>query len=681
MKARPISCFLFFLAIGFVMAQEPAKRPMTTDDGMDLVRIANPVLSPDGEWVFFSQTKSNWKEKRAKTTYFMVSSEGGEPYQFIGKDGGSAFRFSPDGKYLSFTRSVGEKEKKQQIFLMRTRGGEAVQLTKHASSVGSYQWSDDSRKIFFVATEPRGKEEEKLYKAGYDAIFVDEGPSGQQEARWNNLWVFDVEAKKEKRITKEDFRIGGFDISPDGRQILFTARYENRRNQRNLSEIYLFNLQDSTKVRLTENRAPEGGLVWAPDGRRFLYSAVGDGEWELRNSKLWIMDIESMEKQMISGGYVGRISNPVWTLDSRTIYFIGRQRTDANLFRLDVKSGEVIQVSQITGSMGSASFSQDRTRMAYTYQNFNTPADLYVTGTKKFNSARLTDVNPLLKKDFLLASGSVVRWKSKDGLEIEGLLYLPESYQEGAKIPLLLHIHGGPAGCFTNSFRHSYHVFAGLGYAQLCPNVRGSSGYSDELLRGNMQDIGGGDYWDLMTGVDYLIEKGIADPERMGVRGWSYGGILGGWVLTQTERFKAASLGAMVSDWTSEYGPGFNHDVRLWYIGGTPWDNPEGYRQKSSLTYIKNVVTPTILFHGINDRTCTEPQSMNYFTALKDQGKTVRYIKFPREPHGPREQRHQRIRDIEEIRWMQKHVLGIEWTPWERKEDQVKKEEEEKEGS
>jgi dipeptidyl aminopeptidase/acylaminoacyl peptidase len=188
-----------------------------------------------------------------------------------------------------------------------------------------------------------------------------------------------------------------------------------------------------------------------------------------------------------------------------------------------------------------------------------------------------------------------------------------------------------------------------------------------------MQDIGGGDFQDLMTGVDYVIEKGYADPERLALRGWSYGGILGGWTITQTDRFKAASVGAMVSDWVSEYGPGFNHDVRLWYIGGTPWENAEAWRQKSALTHVANVTTPTIIFHGIKDIMDTEPQSMMFFTALKDMGREVRYLRFPREPHGFREPRHQRTRDIEEIRWMQKYVLGEEWKPWERLEEEEDK--------
>ncbi len=322
--------------------------------------------------------------------------------------------------------------------------------------------------------------------------------------------------------------------------------------------------------------------------------------------------------------------------------------------------------------------------MVYSFSDYKTPTDVYASGLKKFKPVRLTDANPWVREEIALAEMKLIQWDSIKDFRIEGLLHLPPGYgRDGEKkpFPLMLHIHGGPAGCFTNRFNARYHIYAGLGYVQLSPNVRGSSGYTDALRLGNTVDkndgIGKGDYWDLINGVETLIERGIADKDRMGLRGWSYGGILGGWTITQTQRFKAASIGAGVYDWTSEYGPGFNHDVRLWHIGGTPWDNPGAYRQQSALTHVKNVTTPTLLLHGMKDLTDTEPQSMMFFTALKDQGKTVRYIRFPRERHGFREPRHQRVRDIEEIRWMQKYILGREWTPPKRpkkeKEEQPEK--------
>ena len=678
MKRAPILVSIVLLAAPGATTQEHERRTMTTDDGLNMVSVSGALMSPDGEWVFYSRSELNWKENKRKTTYHMIPAAGGESFQYIGEAGGSAFQFSPDGSYLSFRRSVDEK---QQLFLMRTSGGEAVQLTKHKSSVGSYKWAQDSQRIFFVAAEPRSEDEEKRHKAGYDAVFVDEGPNGQQASTWNNLWVVDVTSKEESKITDEEFRIGSFDISPDGSRIIYTARTENRRNQQYLSEIWLLNLGDSSKTRLTNNRAPESGLQWAPDGEHFAYRAVSNGEWEQLQNKLWVMSADTREMRLISAAFAGNISQSVWTPDGNSVLFTGRQRTNSNLFRIDVASGAVDQLTNVVGSLSVSSFSRDRSRMVYSFSDFDTPADLYVSSTASFDPTRLTTANPWIESEISLASGEVVTWQSTDGLDIEGILYLPAGYERGSRIPLLLHVHGGPAGVFANSFSYRYHVWAGLGYAQLLPNVRGSSAYSDEFLRGNNRDIGGGDYRDLMTGVDYVIEQGFADPEKLGIRGWSYGGILGGWTITQTNRFKGASLGAMVSDWTSEYGPGFNHDVRLWYIGGAPWEYPERYREMSPLTHVANVTTPTLLLHGINDRTDTEPQSMMFFTALKDQGKTTRYIKFPREPHGFREPRHQRTRDIEEIRWIQQHVLGIDWTPWEREAEDENEDEEKEPGS
>ena len=664
---RNLTLLIVFVLAVPVAGQE--RRAMTTDDGLDMVQVGGAMISPDGSWVLFSKSELNWEENERETTWWRVSAEGGEPYRYIGDDGGGNFQFSPDGSRLAFTRSVDDES---QLFLLPTTGGEAVQLSEHETSIGSYAWSEDGSKIIFVATEPRTDEEEEAREAGYDAIFVDEGPNGQQSGNWNNLWLIEVESGAERRLTDTDHRIGSFSVAPNGDRILFTSRIENRRNQQNLSEIQLLEVETGTIRQLTDNSAPEGRLSWAPDGRSFAYTARTDGEWELLLDKIWVMDPDGGGRRIVSGAFDGNIGNFVWAPDASEILFSGLHGTNNNLYRINLGSDSVEQITSSAGSLAPSSFSRDRAKMAYVFQDFDTPADIWVGPTDGAGAVQLTDVNPTITDELVLGQGEVIRWESRDGTEIEGILMLPAEYQSGV-LPLLLHIHGGPAGVFRNSFSASNHVWAGLGYAQLFPNVRGSSGYDDDLLRGNLRDIGSGDYEDLMTGVDELISRGIADPDKLGLRGWSYGGILGGWTITQTDRFKGASVGAMVSDWTSEYGPGFNHDVRLWYIGGTPWDNTDEWRERSALTHVANVTTPTLVLHGINDRTDTEPQSMMFFQALKDQGKITRYIRFPREPHGFQEPRHQRTRDVEEIRWIQKYVRNIEWTPWERPEKDDKK--------
>lgn len=682
-------------------------RPMTTDDHLDMVRFDDALMSPDGAWVLYQETSLDWDENERKIKHFMVSADGGEPWQYLNDEGGSSFQFSPDGKYLTFLRKTkdkqgGEKggkagnEKRTQIFWMRTGGGEAMALTEHDTSVQAYKWSADSKSLVFSALDERPKDEDKRLKAGADVVFVNEGPNGQNASYWSNLWLFDIDSREAKRLSEEKFIVSGFDPSPDGRKIALTARYRNRRNDSDKTEVFVLDVESRKKTRLTENQAPERGVLWSPDSRTIAYLAADDEHWLNRNEKIWLIDAESGQHRLLSGKFEGNLSRLAWTPDGRTILFTGQQGTRSNLIRMEVASGDYEVLTDVDGWLVATSFSKDRTRFAYTYDDLSTPKDIYAgrlgaTSTTDDNSSsaahvhgsqvattRLSEAHDIMQS-LQLAEVRRVQWKSHDGLEIEGLLHLPVGYAEGTSYPLILNIHGGPAGFFANTWRPHYHVYAGLGYVSLSPNVRGSSGYTDALREGNTfaqgDGIGLGDYQDLMTGVDALIEQGIVDGDRLGLRGWSYGGILGGWTITQTDRFKAASIGAGVYDWTSEYGPGFNNDVRLWHIGGTPWDNPEGYRQHSALTHVKNVSTATILFHGAADTVDTEQQSMMMFTALQDIGKVpVRYLKFPRQPHGLQEPRHLRIFGIEEIRWMQEHVLETSWTPWER---QVKEDEDE----
>jgi len=666
MKKIILSLVILFFCLSILYSQDAKMRPMTVDDGLNMVRLGDVRMSPDGNLIFFSKSELDWEKNRRIKKYFMIPASGGEAWQYIGDAGGSSFQFSPDGKHLSFKREV---DKSEQIFAIRLTGGEAIQITNHKNSVDSYKWSADASKIFFTAEEMKGKEEQKEYDLGDDAVFIFEGPNGREEARWRNLWLFDLSSMKERRLTYEKLIINEFDVSPDGKHVVFAATKHDAENYFYLSELYLVNVNDPKPVRLTNNNAPEDSVLWAPNGKTFVYHAPSDQDFNLTHGYLWIMNPETGEKRKLKEPNQGEISGLAWTSDGENLLFNETYRTNLNLNRINIKTGKITNITNIKGTLRALAFSKDREKMVYSYSDFNTPPDIYVSSVSNLNPIRLTNVNPWIKEEILLAKGEVVRWKSKDDMEIEGVLYVPGNYNEGTKLPLIVTIHGGPPGHFANRFRAEFHVFAGLGYASFGPNIRGSDSYSDDLLCALQGDVGGGEFDDVMSGVDYLIEKGIADPERLGVRGWSWGGILGSWVITQTDRFKAASLGAMVGSWTAESGPGLSWDLKLHYIGGAHWINPEEWCKVSSLWYVKNVKTPTLLLHGAKDMVSTPGQSMMFFHALKEIGRVpVRYIKFPREPHGFREPRHQRRRDIEEIRWVQKYICGIEWEPWERKE-------------
>ncbi|CAN5303398.1 S9 family peptidase [soil metagenome] len=641
------------------------QRAMTTDDIINFNGLESAMISPDGESVIFGKSTVDWEENERETKYYYVPADSGRTYQYIGEDGGSDLKYSPNGNYISLKRT---KDEKAQLFLLPTSGGEAVQLTENETAIGSYEWGSDSQSIYFVADQPKSSEEKKEYEAGYDHLFVDEPPHGQRERSWHRLWKINIESKDTTRITHNDVRIGDFTVSTDQQKVVYTGRFENRRNQQYKSEIFLLEIGDSTAVQLTENEVPESNLQWMPDSQHIIFSAADDEEWELKQSKLWSMDTSDKSYRLISDQFDGNLRDYVISEDGGTIYFTGSYRTDTNLYSLDFATGEVSQHTDFDGTLRVIDYSKVRNRLLIRKENITTPPDLYTAYLDNSDElTRLTDLNPVVRDSLELADFEIVAWESFDGLEIEGIYYKPKNHDYDGSAPFLLHIHGGPAGVFSNSFRPQYHVWAGLGYVQLAPNVRGSTAYGDSLLRGNMYDIGDGDYEDLMSGVDMLVDNQSVDPEKLAVRGWSYGGILGGTTITKTDRFKAASLGAGVYDWVSEYAMGFNHDVRLWYIGEEPWTNPEGYRQRSAALHAVNVTTPTLFIHGERDRVDTPQQSLIFFTFLQDIGEVdTRYVFLKREGHGISEPRNQRTRDIEEIRWIQKYTLGEEWEPWER---------------
>lgn len=639
---------------------------MTLEDALGIVSVQDPLISPDGERVLFSRREMDWEENRWDVRHLMVSSRGGESRRFIGEAGASAIRFSPDGRLVSFLRDV---DGVAQVFLMPVDGGEARPVTDHETEVEAYEWAGDGRAFVFLAAEPRSDEEKEAREKGEDAVIVDEGPNGLKAGRWKNLWLFDVEAGSETRLTDERLHVYELEVSPSGDRVLFTARASSDRNDIDQNEIYLVTVDDGRVEKLTDNRAVEDSIHWAPDGRSFSFEADDDREWTHKADKIWVMDLEARRPRLVSGAFTeGRIARSWWSPDGGSIKFSALVRTDTNLYELDLATGAVRALTGTTGNLSVGSLSADHSRMVYSFSDFDTPPDLFTSGLDAEDAVRLTDANPRVREELLLASMEVVRWTSHDGLEIEGLLYLPPGYQEGTRVPLLVNIHGGPPGFWDNTWWAHFHLYGGMGYASLAPNVRGSAGYSDELREANTfykgDGIGFGDYHDVMTGVDYAVERGVADPERLAVRGWSYGAILGGYVLTRTDRFKAAALGAGVYDWPAEFGIGYHWDVERWYIGGTPWTNREAWERQSTITHAANITTPVLLLHGMADDTTTEPQSMILYAALKSLGNApVRYVRFPREPHGFREPRHLRTRSVEEIRWMEGHVRGVGWEP------------------
>jgi len=670
MRARSI---ILFIAIVFsVSAVAQTRRAMTVDDVLDLVQISAPRISPDGRHVLYAKSElAPWKDNKRTSTIWMIDADGSHAHQFLGTDKDRSPSWSPDGRRVAFLSNRdaaggkdegGNADSASQIWVIPTDGGEATRLTDHKGAIRSFEWAKDGSAIFFVAERAKPDVEKTAEKSGDDAIYVDEAANGQERAEFSAVWRVSLDDKSERRVTRDDrLLIESFRVAPDAKKVAVVYRREHARNGQFHAEVALADASTGEMKDITHNDAPEQNVQWSPNGKLLSYLAPTNASWDLAEEKLWVVPAEGGEPRKLTGAFEGAIGQYTWTPDGQAILLGASVRGRGAAFRVEVATGALTKLAGGDWSGRVESFAADGSRGVAVVSRPSAPGDVNLVDLSTGAMTQITHANANVDA-FATSQFRAVAWKSTDGLEIEGMLWLPSDYRPGTKLPLLLSVHGGPAGAWDVSFRAINHVYTGLGWAVLEPNVRGSSSYGDALLRGNLRDIGGGDYHDLMTGVDKLIADGIADPDHLAIRGWSYGGILGGWTITQTPRFKAASLGAMVADWTSEYAMGFNHDVRLWYIGGTPWESADAYRRQSSYTHIANVTTPTLLLHGERDTTDTIGQSMMFYQGLKDRGVPARFIRFPREPHGFREPHHQRVRDTEEIAWLMKYARGIDWT-------------------
>jgi dipeptidyl aminopeptidase/acylaminoacyl peptidase len=346
----------------------------------------------------------------------------------------------------------------------------------------------------------------------------------------------------------------------------------------------------------------------------------------------------------------------VWARDGRAIYFSTNVLEAIEVYSYDVASGDVKQLSRRGGSTGITEISHDGKIFLGTFSSSKQPTELYVSSTDLSAPKPLTNHNGWLK-DYALGETEIVKWKSKDGTEVEGLLTKPAGYQAGKRVPFLLNPHGGPTGASLNNFSGTVQVLAANGFAVLQPNFRGSTGKGLAFAQANKNTWGKGDYEDCMTGVDAMIAMGVADPDRLGAFGWSYGGYMTFWILTQTDRFKAVSPGAGLSNIYSMYSQNdIQRYLRWFYSDKSPWEAQELYWDRSPMKYIKNVKTPTMIMHGQVDTRVPIAQAQEFYMALKEMKVPVEFVVYPRENHGFTEPRHQMDRVRRYVRFFAKYL-------------------------
>ena len=661
---------VILVGLGILLAATPVLA-----EGPDLGRsleyrnLGSVEVSPDGKYAVFVATVADLEENAMNSDLWLANLGTGGTFQLTrSPKGDSQPRWSPDGKEIAFTSS---RKGRPQLFLISPFGGEARQVTKFKKlGVGAYRWLPDGSGFVFTARDPATAQEEKNKKEKRDPIEV------ERKFKYGRLYLYKLGDEEPEKLTEDDYHVTGFTVSPDGKTVAFSAAPTPLINDvRGGSDLRLLNLESREIADLVIRPGADSSPLFSPDGTQIVFGSNGGIDAPLADTNLWLVKLDGSGLRNISEGFEEGTGGVRWAASGNAIYFTAGIGVSRRLHRLDPGTGGIqpMPIDTSPRVVGSFSFNDDTQVRASVISDAMTPAELYMTqdGVTK----KITSINAGFEGT--APPAEVIRYKAQDGLEIEALVIKPAEFETGKKYPLLLVIHGGPAGAFSYGFaprRGAYplHAFAEQGYVILMVNPRGSTGRGKKFRHANIKDWGYGDFQDLMAGVDKLVADGIADPERMGVMGWSYGGYMTSWVVTQTNRFKAASTGASLNNMVSMYGNTDIYPIFDGYFGAPPWDDTEVYWRSSALRFVKNVKTPLLIQHGERDRRVRVSQAEEYFTALKSVGVSAELVIYPRQGHGVREPRLVKMAMERNFHWFNKWVLGIE--PPKPKAEEKKKE-------
>jgi dipeptidyl aminopeptidase/acylaminoacyl peptidase len=644
--------------------QSKAKAPnlLTPEASLNLRSISDLQFSPDGNRLAFVVTEPAKGERRARHIWiYEKQSSSTRQFTYSAK---SDFlpRWSPDGKRLAF---LSDRDEQQQIYVMRADGGEASALTKGKRGVRNFVWSPDGKEIAFLAPDTKSEAEEKKEKDKDDAHVVD------KEDKHARLWLLTVEPGETRALTEPKWEIGTAVWHPSGAGLMLSATDQPESDQ-NTERIFFFRLGGaSTGDRRTVDaigprkevdsltqvlapRGPFGNLRLAADGQRMAF--VGCREDGPSPHDLILFHQGEKGLQNLSGGGVDRpVFDFRWSKEGGLLAVV--EDGFHTKFVAFTAAGALKDVPSIPSNPNAFDVSGTG-EVAFAGQTATTPQELWLWDQKSAPK-QVSHLNDSWKQ-YALSAPEFYKYKSFDGLEIEAALLKPLGYDGKSKLPLIALIHGGPTGAWQDSLETWGQLLAARGYAVFYPNIRGSSGYGQKFIELNRGDWGGGDYRDVMAGVDELIARGLADPEKLAIGGWSYGGYMSEWAITQTTRFKAAVSGAGLSNLISEYGTEQHPSYDEWFYG-LPYE-PEkvaGFLNSSPFFHLKSTKTPTLILQGDADTTDPLGQSQELYRGLKRYGVESELVVYPREPHGFREEKHLLDRLNRILAWYDKHLKQL----------------------
>ena len=667
------------------LAQQPAPRAITIDDYFQIREVRDPQLSPDAKWVAYSIKTVLLKEDKEEERIWMAPTAGGDPLALTAEGVSSAHaRWRPDGKFLAFLSA--RDEGKTQVWLLNRLGGDAERLTDTPQDVQDFAWSPDSSQLVLVLRDASSEELEAA-KENKDEAVADRARAAESEAKdkrkapkpWvidrlqfkldevgyldrrrTHLYVFDLAAKSLRQITSGDYDDSEPAWSPDGKWLAFSSNRSVPDPDATYDQnIWVVPASNSDKgahpTQVTTNPGADGSPAWSPDGEWIAYVTQMDPHlFDYATRHLAVAPATGGEAKLITLALDRMVTVPRFSPDGKFIYFIADDDGTQNLCRVPVTGGEVAR--PVGGRLMVNDYSLAKTGdIVAQIATLDHPDELYTIPDGKLT--RITHTNDALMSQLKLSYGEYVHFKSKDGTIISGYLYKPVDYVPGKKYPTILRPHGGPVWAYYAEFDHLPQLLAANGYAVLFPNPRGSTGYGQDFAKAIWADWGNKDFQDDMAMVDYAIEQGIADPAKLAVGGWSYGGISTDFIIAQTNRFKAAISGAGSALFSSFYG--HDHYQRDYEAElGHPWENKAVWERVSPFYKVANVSTPTLFMGGATDWNVPILGGEQMYQALKRLGRATELVVYPGEYHEFKKPSHIKDRLERYLAWYAHFVKG-----------------------